>query len=123
MAEFRQVQPDFDQVFQDFVEDYGDIQVPEIVQAAMESQYGPQMAYYLAKNPGEIERIGNLPSHRRLIEMGKIELKVSAQEKKPEPKKVVSKAPAPVEPVRGTGRVEPTDLRSVTDFQEFVRLS
>lgn len=124
LAEFRKTAPDFDDVMAEFIEDYGQVEVPEIVQVAMESDHGPAIAYFMAKNPTEVERIAKLPTHKRLLELGKIEAKVSMtnkQEKVIETKKV-SKAPAPVEPVKGTGKVDTSDIRQVTDYQEFVRL-
>ena len=114
LTQYKAEVPDFDEVMTDFVEDYGDMNVPEIVQVAMESNVGPQLAYYLAKNTEEVERIAKLPSHRRLLELGKLEDKLSqpkTQKPVAEPVKKVSAAPPPVKPVRGTGKVESsTDL-------------
>ena len=114
LAQYKAEVPDFDEVMTDFVEDYGDMNVPEIVQVAMESNVGPQLAYYLAKNTEEVERIAKLPSHRRLVELGKLEDKLSqpkTQKSVAEPVKKVTSAPPPVKPVRGTGKVESsTDL-------------
>ena len=126
LAQYRTEVPDFDEVMQDFVEDYGDVNVPEIVQVAMESNVGPQLAYYLAKNTEEVERIAKLPSHRRLLELGKLEDKLSqpkTQKPVAEPVKKVSAAPPPVKPVRGTGKVESsTDLADPNlSYSEWVR--
>ena len=114
LAQYRTEVPDFDDVMTEFVEDYGDVNVPEIVQVAMESNVGPQLAYYLAKNTEEVERIAKLPSHRRLLELGKLEDRLSRPKTTnsvAEPVKKVTSAPPPVKPVRGTGKVESsTDL-------------
>lgn len=123
LAEFKKSAQDFDQVMGEFVEEYGTLEVPEIVQIAYESDVGPQLAYYLAKNPTEVERIAKLPSHRRLIELGKLEDKVATPKAKPvvEQKKV-SKAAAPVAPVKGTGKVESLDLNDPNlSYTEWVR--
>ena len=126
LAQYKAEVPDFDEVMTDFVEDYGDMNVPEIVQVAMESNVGPQLAYYLAKNTDEVERIAKLPSHRRLVELGKLEDRLSQPKtQKPvvEPAKKVSAAPAPVKPVRGTGKVESsTDLSDPNlSYSEWVK--
>lgn len=114
LAQYKTEVADFDDVMSDFVEEYGDMNVPEIVQVAMESNVGPQLAYYLAKNTEEVERIAKLPPHRRLLELGKLEDKLSQPKtSKPvaESVKKVTAAPAPVKPVRGTGKIESsTDL-------------
>lgn len=123
LAEFKKSAQDFDQVMGEFVEEYGTLEVPEIIQVAYESDVGPQLAYYLAKNPAEVDRIAKLPSHRRLIELGKLEDKVATPVAKPvvEQKKV-SKAAAPVAPVKGTGKVESLDLNDPNlSYTEWVR--
>jgi len=122
LQEFKKTTPDFDSVMADFVEEYGDEQVPEIVQVAFESDIGPQMAYYLAQNMDEVERIRQLPSHRRLLELGKIEAKLAAPAAKPAEPKKVSRAAPPVNPVKGTGRIETTDLADPNlSYSEWVK--
>lgn len=113
LDQFKQTAKDFDDVMTEFVEDYGNINVPEVIQVAYESEVGPQLAYHLAKNPNEFERIAKLPPHRRLLELGKLEDKISAQSQKSAPvreTKKISEAPKPVQPVRGTGKVDSLDL-------------
>lgn len=125
VAEFKQSTPDFDTVMSDFVAEYGDDVIPEIVSVAMESEVGPQLAYYLARNTDEVDRIASLPAHRRLLELGKLEDRVAAQGRKPaaKPEKTqVSRAAPPVEPVKGTGRVENNDLSDPTlNYSEWLR--
>ena len=113
LEQFKQHTPDFDDVMSEFVEDYGNMNVPEVIQVAMESDVGPQLAYHLAKNTNEFERIAKLPPHRRLLELGKLEDKISSQSQKSAPvreTKKVSEAPKPVQPVKGNGKVESLDL-------------
>jgi hypothetical protein len=112
LEQFKANTPDFDEVMQEFVADYGDIAMPEVVEVAMESDIGPQLAYHLAKNPQEVERLAKLPPRRRYLELGKLEDRLSAP-KQTAPVKEVKKfsaAPAPVKPVKGTGKVESNDL-------------
>lgn len=67
-------------------------------QAIMESDMGPDVAYYLGTHPEEAERISKLSHARQLLEMGKLEIKAS------EPKKP-SSAPAPIDPVKPNGNL------------------
>lgn len=112
LSQFKQTTPDFDEVMSEFVADYGDLNIPEVLEVAMESDVGPNMAYYIAKNPEVIDTLAKLPPRRRYIELGKLEEKVRAPKQTapaPETKKI-SAAPAPVKPVKGTGKVESLDL-------------
>jgi len=112
LSQFKQTVPDFDAVMSEFVADYGDLNIPEVLEVAMESDVGPNMAYYIAQNPEIIDTLAKLPPRRRYIELGKLEDKVRAPKQTapaPETKKI-SAAPAPVKPVKGTGKVESNDL-------------
>lgn len=111
LNEFKKATPDFQDTLDEFVEEYGDKPIPEVVQVAMESEVGPQIAYYLAKNTAEVDRIALLPPHRRLLELGKLEERLSKGITKVEPEtKKISKAPAPIEGVKGTGKVSSKDI-------------
>jgi hypothetical protein len=84
--------------YQEAMDDSRDVRLEAgITEALVESEVGPQLAYYLAKNPEEVTRLNNLSIHRRLVELGKLEDKVAVA-----PKKVaVTAAPNPVKPVTG----------------------
>jgi hypothetical protein len=82
----------------------------------LESEIGGEILYYLAANPGEVERIGALNPFAAARELTKLEDKLSApvtapapvketKEEKAEgsPKPVVSNAPAPAATVGGKG--------------------
>ena len=87
--------------FDDLVSDPSlPITVP-MAQVIAESEMGPDIAYYLAKNRPDAERIARLSPARAAIELGKIEAKLASA---PAPK-APSKAPAPIEPVGGTSNV------------------
>ena len=123
VKEFSKVNPDFNDVMNEFQEDYGNMQCPEIVQVAMESEVGPALAYYLASNTDEVDRIVALPPYRRLIELGKLEDKVAKPATKPvvvEAKKI-SKAAPPIEAVKGSTKVANYDLRSDDDYEVWVK--
>jgi len=126
LNEFKKVTPDFQDVMDEFVDEYGDRPIQEVVQVAMESEYGPQIAYYLAKNTDEVDRIALLPPHRRLLELGKLEERLSQgatkhKEVVPETKKI-SKAPEPIEKVKGTGKVETNDIYADLPYEQWVKV-
>lgn len=91
--------------FSDVMAEVDDIQVSPIVQEIIvTSENGPALAYELAKNRAELERICKLTPIAAARELGKLEAKVAStsDEKKPEPKKI-TKAPTPIAPVGSKG--------------------
>jgi chromosome segregation ATPase len=105
-AEFAKAHPDFNEVMDD-AEDIGPV-APEINQMIGESEHGPAIAYFLAQNVEEVERINALPAHKRFVELGKIEDKLGGSKGAPTKQKAVSKAPAPVTPVKGSSKAVST---------------
>lgn len=88
------------------LEDIADIQMSQsVLQAIAESDFGPDILSNLADNPKECERIAALSPSAAIREIDKLEARFETA--KPEPKKTVSKAPAPINPGGGTG--SPTD--------------
>ena len=63
--------------------------------AIVNSEQGPELAYYFGKNPKEAARITALPPHAQLMELGKIEVKLASQPATPKP---ISNAPPPIKP-------------------------
>lgn len=96
-ADFVKINPDYF----DALEDIASVPVHnDIRQAIWESDIGPALAYHLAQNPDEIENLNSLSSHKRLLELGKIEDRLMP--KKANATKAPTKAtPAPVTPVNG----------------------
>jgi len=95
------------------IEDYdevlasADAQVSdEIRDAIVESELGPYLLHHLASNPDVIAKINGLSARNALKELGKIEarLEKSREDKPVEPKAEVkpevSKAPAPIRPIK-----------------------
>lgn len=81
-----------------------------IYNTIIESDIGPQIAYYLAKNPDEVRKIREMSPQRRLLQLGKIEAKLenaSAPAASSRPAK--ASAPAPVKPVTGKSTVAKTE--------------
>lgn len=100
-------------------------QVPAHIKAAFfELDYGPQVAYELAKDPALEKRIFALSPAKALSELGKLELKYANKPALvPEPAKPTpetTRAPAPLQSVRATGEGQVnTDLSKETDFQKY----
>lgn len=88
--------PDFDQVMSESEAPLTEHMAEAIREAA---EMGPKIAYELAKNPGEAERIAALSPARQAAEIGKLEAKLLSAPAV-EPKKP-SKAPEPIKPVGG----------------------
>lgn len=100
---FRAANPDYDEIV-----GAADIEVPPMaMQYLVESEAGPALTLYLAKNPAEITRLSKLSPSRQLAELGKLEVKLEA---KPAPApngangakpatSEVSRAPAPITPL------------------------
>jgi hypothetical protein len=102
------------------IEDYdeivgkADVPIRQYLQDALiESEYGPWLAVHFAKHPTELERLNKLSPASAIRELGKLETKFEKQSEKSEstttvetPKKTasspVSRAPAPIEPIRST---------------------
>lgn len=89
--------PDFDEVVAS-----SDVVVNDDVRdAILESDVGPQVLYHLAENDELAKKISGMSTKAALREIGKLEERLSA---KPEVKTdpvVKSRAPAPINPIRG----------------------
>jgi hypothetical protein len=90
--------------YADFYEVVTDPSLPvtgTMAAAMAEAENGADVAYYLGTNPKEAQRIASLSPTRQAIEIGKIEAKLSAQ-----PVTEATKAPPPIKPLSGVGKVE-----------------
>lgn len=103
------------------------VELPNVVlQYIHESEYGTDIAYFLAKNPKDAERIKALPPIRAIAELGKIEtgfekpaVQVSSSQEAATSKTVERQgAPAPITPIATSGsgsiNVDPAKM----NFQE-----
>lgn len=77
---------------------------------------GPGIAYFLAKNPQEAERIAGLSEASQAREIWKLEQKVGSEQ----PVKKPSKAPAPIDPVKGAKSVAEDDEPNPSDTKAWV---
>ena len=94
----KEVLPDFD----DIVASSDVVVNDDIRDAILESDVGPQILYHLAENDDIAKKIAGLSPKQALREIGKLEARFEAKETKPEPPVVRSKAPAPIQPLRGS---------------------
>lgn len=96
-AVVKKANPDYEKV----LDSAADVPIPGYVEAALlESDLGPEIAYHLAKNRKELERIVALSPASAGREIGKIEARLESRPATPKP--TVSKAPKPVKPVQGS---------------------
>ena len=91
--------PDFD----DIVASSDVVVNDDIRDAILESDVGPQILYHLAENDDVAKKIAGLSPKQALREIGKLEARFEVKETAPETKTIVrSKAPAPIQPLRGS---------------------
>jgi hypothetical protein len=85
-----------------------------------DSELGPQIAYHLARDRAECERIARLNPIAAVREIGKLEAKLSpsVSEEKKTPK--LSAAPEPIKPVSGSTAAS-TKKPDEMEYQEYKR--
>jgi len=76
----------------------------------MDSEHGPDVAYYLGKNPAKADQIAQLSPIRAARELSRIEAEIAAK-----PKASPSKAPEPITPVGTRGKSAASPLPSDDD--------
>lgn len=85
-----------------------------MMEVILRSDRGPDMAYYLGKNPDVAQKISAMTPYMAASEMGKLETSLSAQKKE-------TKAPDPVEPI-GSGTSKSKELDEIQDINEWAAL-
>ena len=94
----KQSLPDFD----DIVASSDVVVNDDIRDAILESDVGPQILYHLAENDEVARKIAGLSPKQALREIGKLEARFEAKPEAEKPAPIVrSKAPAPIQPIRG----------------------
>lgn len=114
---YSDANPDYEDLVAPFVQEEMQQIDASARRAIVESDLGPNILHYLAKNPDEAERIAELSPLRQVAEIGKLEVIVS----KPQPKKA-SNAPEPITPVGTKAKVDvdPTEMTQ-EQFNEWRR--
>ena len=94
----KQELPDFEEMVAS-----ADVAVSDDVRdAIIESDVGPKILYYLAENTDFAHKLAGMTARQALKEIGKLEDRLSAKaDAAPTPKVSKSKAPPPINPVRG----------------------
>jgi len=90
---------------------------PEMAHEIMDSDFGPQVQYYLGKNPREADRISRLAPNAQIRAIGQLEARVSTPTQKR-----VTQAPAPIKPIgegRSSARKTP-DTMSVPELAKYL---
>jgi len=98
----REEHPDFDEMIRK------PIFTEAMSRAIYLSEKGPQIAYYLGKNPSVADRLATLTSDEVFLEIGKLEKELTTPAKK-----TVSEAPPPITPVSGETATEKTPLHEL----------
>ena len=112
LADVRKEVPDYD----DVIESADVVITREMGQAIMDSDIGPKVALYLARNPEEAERLAGLPETSVARAIGRIEAKIEAEALV----KTQSAAPKPPTPVSGRGIANdgPSDKQPIEDWMK-----
>jgi hypothetical protein len=109
IAEARERMPDFEQIFD------GNVPISEVMaDLIVESETGPEVAYYLGKNRHIAARIAALPPVEAAREMGRLEARLTL----PKPKQV-SSTPKPPQTVAGKPHQALPPLEQETDYERF----
>jgi hypothetical protein len=109
-AAFRQKAPDFDAV----AHNPNLTVTPVMADAIRESNRGPEIAYYLGKNPAEAAHIAALPPVSQATAIARLEARIAA------PQTSVSSAPQPIATLTGRSGGGGKRLEDM-DFEEYRR--
>jgi hypothetical protein len=109
-ASFREKAPDFDAV----AHNPNLTVTPVMADAIRESSRGPEIAYYLGKNPAEAARIASLSPVSQATAIARLETRIDA------PQTSVSKAPQPVGTLSGRSGSGGKRLEDMS-FEEYRR--
>jgi hypothetical protein len=121
-AKFKEVTPDYAEVAA-----RSDVEVPmPIVPEIFKSDNGPQILYYLGKNPEEAKRLFTLNERQLFIELGRIEAKAIAAISPPPQAPAIEKPqpaakPKPINPITPGTEVVRTDPESESPEQYAAR--
>lgn len=107
--------PDFEEVARDPAMRRIFSAMPHITDAIMESERGPEIAYYLGKNRQKAIELAQMHPMKAAIELGKIEARLLT----PDTKKV-SQAPEPINTIGGGTNITEKDLADAS-YEEFVK--
>jgi len=96
-----------------------DVRIPaDIVPSIITSEYGPDIRYYLAKNPDVAQALNHVPPYVAIKEIGRIEAAIAAQRYTAQTRNTrQTKTPPPIAPVRsGDAAQHDLDKLPMKDF-------
>jgi chromosome segregation ATPase len=103
--------PDYDEMVAS-----SDVVVHDVIRdAILESDVGPRILYHLAENEDFAKRFAGMPLPQALKELGKLEARYSQTEEKSVAARK-SKAPPPINPIRGTSSAVDTPINDKGEF-------
>ena len=116
---FQERQADFAKATPDYVEVMRNSNLPiaqHVIDAAQESDVGPQLLYHFVKNPDVLDRINRMDVRAADREIGRLEATLSSTKASvpPPPAKKLTQAPAPAGTTNTQGRSTTTDLASAS---------
>lgn len=94
----------------------------QVRDAIIDSEVGPQILYHLADHPDEADRIGKMTVAGALRAIGRLEAALTkaegkeAKETAKTPIAEISKAPAPISPLKANGEPVATVMRGTEEF-------
>lgn len=98
-------------------------QVPAFMELLMDSDNPAELAYFLGKNPDELDKLGDMTPSQASRYIGRLEAKIT-ETPTPEPgKRTVSGAPKPIEPLKGAGKTVVEKDPDKMTMDEFVAWS
>ena len=103
-ARMREKYPDFDKAVNE------PLFSPEMSSEIMGSDLGPEIGYYLAKNPAEALKLSKLSPTGIAKEIGKLENKFTQAQSK-----ITTQAPEPLSPLKGDDAVKKDPSKMTTD--------
>jgi hypothetical protein len=114
VSDFQDRAPDYHQVISN-----PNVQItPLMADAIKDAEAGPELAYYLCKNPEEAARIARMSPVQQAVAIGRLEGKVTI------PAKRTTQAPPPVKSVNGgtgTAAFDPDSAPMEEFYKEFMR--
>ena len=109
--EAKQELPDYDEMIAS-----SDVVIHDVIRdAILDSDVGPRILYHLAENEDFAKKFAGMPLPQALKELGKLESKYAPSEEKSVAVRK-SKAPPPINPIRGTSGAMDTPINDKGEF-------
>lgn len=120
---YQQKESEFEKTHPDYRDLVASVDTPlprDMLEALAHANNGPAIAYYLAQNEDQLDKLVKMSTGQRLLEMGKIQYIVESQNKPATAKTITAKpakvAPAPIETVKGSGSGSSMGEKSVYEM-------